>query len=235
MVWLGGKCRHNLGIPGRRDRAAMTYDSIRERVVLFGGFNGVNLSDTWEWDGDRWIDVTPSTNNPPAADVKNAMAFDTVRGVTVMFTGSQTWTWDGTSWTNMTPASNNPSTNDGRHALIFDDRLQQAILHSGTNTWAWDGAQWRDFTLSSSSPRPVPDNDSAVVYDSIRQKTVLVDEEIVWELSGNVWEDVTPSNIRPPAGKMAYDVSGNQVFIVWSIWREYFSNMGVEWTAFGVT
>jgi len=39
---------------------AMTYDPIRERVVLFGGQSGLTtasplLGDTWEWDGKQWV------------------------------------------------------------------------------------------------------------------------------------------------------------------------------------
>jgi hypothetical protein len=35
---------------------AMAYDSVRGRVVLYGGSDGEsNLADPWEWDGRRWI------------------------------------------------------------------------------------------------------------------------------------------------------------------------------------
>src|SRR5262245_16352594 len=35
--------------PSARCDNAFAYDSARQRVVSFGGFNGFYLSDTWEW------------------------------------------------------------------------------------------------------------------------------------------------------------------------------------------
>ena len=32
----------------------MAYDNLRNRTILFGGFSGGALSDTWEWDGTAW-------------------------------------------------------------------------------------------------------------------------------------------------------------------------------------
>lgn len=34
----------------------MTYDSLRQRVVISGGYNGAYLSNTWEYDGSDWTD-----------------------------------------------------------------------------------------------------------------------------------------------------------------------------------
>jgi hypothetical protein len=46
--------------PSLRNGHALAYDAVRNRVVLFGGFrNGQDFSDTWEWDGSRWTEVTP--------------------------------------------------------------------------------------------------------------------------------------------------------------------------------
>jgi hypothetical protein len=42
--------------PFRRGSPSMSYDPLRERIVLFGGFDpaGNDLDDTWEWDGQAW-------------------------------------------------------------------------------------------------------------------------------------------------------------------------------------
>ena len=46
--------------PSLRNGHAMAYDASRNRVVLFGGFRpGQDFSDTWEWDGTRWSEITP--------------------------------------------------------------------------------------------------------------------------------------------------------------------------------
>src|SRR6202166_642595 len=89
-------------IPPARQFAAMTFDSTRNRTVLFGGGNSafVNLSDTWEFDGATWVQRTPTTS-PPGL-IGSAMAFDANRHVAVLFGGgtqsgnsAATWEWDG--------------------------------------------------------------------------------------------------------------------------------------------
>ncbi len=42
--------------PSPRMLHAMTYDAVRERVILFGGSRGAD--ELWEWDGQRWKQVT---------------------------------------------------------------------------------------------------------------------------------------------------------------------------------
>src|SRR5262249_8951846 len=44
--------------PSARTFHAMAYDLVRQRTVLFGGWDMVLnffLSDTWEWDGSNWV------------------------------------------------------------------------------------------------------------------------------------------------------------------------------------
>ena len=40
--------------PVGRWRHSMVYDSLRKRVILFGGSGVTDLNDTWSWDGFRW-------------------------------------------------------------------------------------------------------------------------------------------------------------------------------------
>ncbi len=43
-------------MPTARSGQSMVYDAARQKVVMFGGYSDVtssNLSDTWEWDGDK--------------------------------------------------------------------------------------------------------------------------------------------------------------------------------------
>ena len=50
--------------PAPRIEPAMAYDSQRGVTVLFGGDNGSNLGDTWEWNGSTWTQL--STKGPTA-------------------------------------------------------------------------------------------------------------------------------------------------------------------------
>jgi len=39
---------------------ALAYDAVRNRVVLFGvSRSGQDFSDTWEWNGTAWSQITP--------------------------------------------------------------------------------------------------------------------------------------------------------------------------------
>src|SRR4051795_9917868 len=57
--------------PSARSGACAAYDSVRQRLVLFGG-NGAP-ADTWEWDGTVW---SQRATVGPSARTHAAMAFD---------------------------------------------------------------------------------------------------------------------------------------------------------------
>ncbi|MEL6547066.1 MAG: hypothetical protein AAFQ82_20740, partial [Myxococcota bacterium] len=81
--------------PPARASHAMVYDKERQRVVLHGGQLADNseANDTWEWDGQRWTEVTSTQLNPPAR-FAHGMVYDTARRQVVVFGGSarrDTW------------------------------------------------------------------------------------------------------------------------------------------------
>src|SRR6266849_6082974 len=87
--------------PSARTFAASAYDSKQNRVVLFGGWNGIGpLGDTWQFDGTTWTNLAPAVAPPAASNA--AIAYDPVREVSVLYGGStdtavsaDTWEWDG--------------------------------------------------------------------------------------------------------------------------------------------
>ena len=64
-IWNGTTWKEHFGIksPGVREFAAMTYDPIRKRALLWGGVKrtspGKTYYDTWEWDGAKWTQLNP--------------------------------------------------------------------------------------------------------------------------------------------------------------------------------
>ena len=76
--------------PLYRNYHRMTYDEHRGVVVLFGGYNLFldvpSLDDLWEWDGIDWHQV-PTVGLKPAARRDFSMAYDSIRGVHVVFGG----------------------------------------------------------------------------------------------------------------------------------------------------
>ncbi len=155
--------------PGRRDGAAITFDSERGRAVLFGGSDDATsqpLGDTWEWDSETntWTQLSPA-GIMPRARRGHAIAYDGARKRVVLYGGyagpdamEDTWTWDGTSWQRVgTAAAPHPSPRTG-HGMAFDAKRGRLVLHgrSGpfivgnvgqpnrapTDTWEWDGSAW---------------------------------------------------------------------------------------------
>src|SRR5438552_12415430 len=128
----------------------MAYDGVRGRAVLFSGVGvngGGNPADTWEWDGSNWSQRSPATS--PAARTGHAMAFDSGRGVTVLFGGmyyrNDTWEWDGNNWIPRAPPVS-PPVRFG-HALAYDSGRGVTVLFGGAgdsgprnDTWEWNGA-----------------------------------------------------------------------------------------------
>lgn len=79
-------------VPPPRSFASLTYDPTRARVVLHGGLAGVGgayLSDTWEFDGNCWKDVTNPSALPPARGIF-ASSYDAARAELVVFGGTVT-------------------------------------------------------------------------------------------------------------------------------------------------
>jgi hypothetical protein len=65
----------------------MAYDSVRGKVVLFGGADptGNPLNDTWVWDGSDRTEE-PNTGQP-APRFNHAMTYDSSHGELVLFGG----------------------------------------------------------------------------------------------------------------------------------------------------
>src|SRR6185295_2793722 len=117
--------------PHERVYHAMAYDSLRGRVVLFGGgfTGGLVLGDTWEWDGTYWTQVA---NSGPSPRYGHALAYDSRRRRVVLFGGQtkipgtdsskyldDTWEWDGAVWKEV-PITGARPTARSEHAMVYD-------------------------------------------------------------------------------------------------------------------
>jgi hypothetical protein len=212
--------------PSARCGHFMAYDSIRKRIVLFGGsstFNQTfgNLNDTWEWDGTNWTKLNPTTK--PSFRSNGAMAFDAARGKVVLFGGSDavsgistdntTWLWDGVNWTAAATPSG-PSARYG-HSMAFDPIRSRVVLVGGWTwnpqasgyqttgeTWEWDGSLW----LQAANPLPQGQSSASFVFDSSRGVPLLVGGadrmgtvfSAAWSWDGISWQQIPTSTIAPP-------------------------------------
>lgn len=194
------------GSPDARWAHGMAFDAARGRIVLFGGQTirlgqGVQLADTWEFDGSQWIRRIPAAQ--PNARVYHGMAYDAARQRVVLFGGSaagqgtvaDTWEWDGSNWTLLQPASS-PSAR--LSALAYDVGRQLVVLFSGSgagplgDTWEWDGTNW---SLRQPASSPPARAGHALVHDAARGRTVLfggsdssrAETPDLWEWDGTTW------------------------------------------------
>jgi len=219
-------------VPPTREFGAMTFDSTRNRTILWGGGNSafVNLNDTWEFDGTSWLQRTPSTS-PPAL-VGSAMAFDANRHVSVMFGGSgfpgnsaATWEWDGTNWTLRTFATS-PAARFWT-TMAYDSARGKIVLFGGDgasstefgDTWEYDGLTWTHMTPANS---PTPRFGAAMAYDPGLGRVVLFGGRVsgqrmadTWEWDGNNWTQFTPAATPFPRfwHTMAFDPQVGHVVI----------------------
>ena len=223
--------------PQARDEHAVAYDSARDRVVLFGGYNGsVRLGDTWEWAGSTqsWTQLTPATAPSPRSS--HAMAYDSSREKSVLFGGSEagitgtiygdTWEWDGSIWTQV--STTGPPIRFG-HAMAYDNGRGKVVLFGGVNSssgflgdiWEWDGNNWTNPSpLASPTGRSKP----SMAYDSARDKTIMfgglnysgyLGDTWEWDGSAQVWTQLTPatSPIQRSNHATAYDSGRGKVIL----------------------
>jgi hypothetical protein len=172
--------------PPPREHFSMVYDSLRSRVIVFGGYVSqqdaapVLLNDTWEYDGNNWVEHDAST--APVPRYFASVTYDSARGKVVLFGGNtqnqtlnDTWEYDGSNWTQK-PTQHAPAPRC-KAALAFDSSRAQSVLFGGgcnnptlSDTWEYDGSDWRQIN-SAVSP---PDREAAgLAYDSGRRKMVL--------------------------------------------------------------
>jgi len=178
--------------PSYRYMHAMVYDASRERVVVFGGYyydggNAYDLNDVWEWDGDTgvWVERTPISGDMPAARSTHAMAYDSDRGVVMVYGGLQDyamWEWDGDGdsgngrWQRHDLVGTGPGYKS-RHVMFYDTARKKAVLYGGADgqrdIWEWDATtnQWKKRTPSGLNP--VGREFSAMVYDTLRERAVV--------------------------------------------------------------
>ena len=209
--WLARFSQH---YPSPRRNAAIACDSLRQRIVLFGGrdANGP-LAETWEWDGTDWTQRFPVTSPPPLDE--SAMVYDTLHQRTVLFGGvspgsnvGMTWEWNGADWTRRFPATSPLART--RHAMAYDELRQRIVLFAGigpggsdNDTWEWNGTTWSQHAIGATN-LPFNRNAHCLVYDAHRQRVMLFGGhssnghlDDTWEWDGTQWTQQLPL-LSPP-------------------------------------
>jgi hypothetical protein len=216
-----------MGSPVARSGASMTYDSVRQVTLMFGGGINSNITDyndLWSWNGTTWINLVPN-GSPTAPPVRNSagLVFDSNRGVSVLFAGNirgdsmldDTWEWNGSAWRNATPSGlggggTNP-TSRMQFAAAFDTVTNTMIIYGGCGAsgcsgllgdmWSWNGAAWTSLTVTPPDPGPLAA--TYMAFDTATSQAILYldnpSSPSTWALSSSVPGQMQWSNLSPPA------------------------------------
>jgi hypothetical protein len=213
-----------------RTEAAISYDSRRARVVLFGGgdSSGKAVGDVWEFDGTAWGQRTVPAR-PPTLPGFN-MVYDEARGRGVLFGGtitadtpsSDTWELDASGWSLRHPAASPPGRSD--FTAVYDSDRRRTVIVGGSDevnvlsdTWTYDGTTWR----SIASPAQLQREAASAAYDTVRHRAVLFGGLFfstyladTWALDSTGWHSITGAG--PPArasAAMAYDMARGKLVL----------------------
>jgi hypothetical protein len=155
--------------------------------VVVAGPCGTNTSHAAQLTVSKpWMLIS---TNGPAPRSAHAMAYDSRRGVTVLFGGDDTsrlygdtWEWNGNTW--FLRSTNGPLARFGA-SMAYDSSIGKILLIGGNigaqlgvfdplhwfraGTWAWDGSTWTLLTPNGPSGRQF----AAMAFDSQAKRTVL--------------------------------------------------------------
>ncbi len=215
--------------PPRRIYPSLVFDQARGRTVLFGGISvpgNLPLGDTWEWDGETWVQLSETGPSPRIA----SMVYDPIREDVILHGGNvgrDTWRWNGELWTQVLTSTAPPTGG----AMAFDPIRQQVLFYGGSvpgpggfpsllgQTWAFDGSDWSRLQPPATPPPRISHmmttdtaNGRVVLFGGFSAEGVL-DE--TWSWDGMTWEQLQPA-VSPPARanhSMLYDATRQRVVI----------------------
>jgi len=227
---------HHTMAPAVRSGSTSSYDSKRDRLIMFGGndtsFHVTN--EVYEWTGFDWITLDPVV--APVQRAASAMAYDRDLDRTVMFGGfdgtyeiGDTWLWNGAVWTNVNAPG--PIGRTG-HVMVYDPRRRVVVLFGGyrtgaefgvfDDTWEFDGKAWKQITTAHA---PAKREYAEAAYDPKAGAIVLTGGDSgfgatvyfadTWTYDGTDWHDVTPGGLSPKVASAAigYDLGSQRVLM----------------------
>ncbi len=214
--------------PARRE-GALAYHAASGTVVLFGGegLGGIDLDDTWKWNGLQWTKVSGA--GPPARRAA-VLVHDTARDKDVLFGGfagtdtlNDTWEFDGTSWRKLDVVSPTPR---GHAAAAYDPVRRRIVVFGGNleglatiraDTWEFGETFWEPV---SSALTPEARYGASMVYQPATSSVLMFGgitnssgaSAQLWSWDGSNWLLVSNTGPDPRAGA-ALGVMGTRLVL----------------------
>ena len=213
------------------------YDSLRRRIVMYGGTtipSTGSLAETWQTDGVTWAEMAGASVE---GRDHHAMTYDSGRGRSVLFGGGvrvsgqpyqfrdTTWEWDGVAWRQV--ATQGPGAR-GLASMTYDRTRKQVVLFGGlgapkgpdsprpyfNDTWLWNGRTWRRVA----DVGPPPRYGHAMAFDTAAGVALMyggntTDDQAVtdmWQWDGRRWSEIKLVDPTPGArfgAAMVYDAA----------------------------
>ena len=177
--------------PPKRAFGTMVYDAARQVMVLFGGRGDQahQHSDTWEYDGVSWSQV--STAHIPPARKSHKMVYDRGLGASVIYGGSaggvfsDVWRYDGIDWVEWRLESKlGHGTIKERfdHAMAYDEAHGKIIVFGG---FEQDSNEYLNDTWSINTNNKAGILQTALVDASLPAHTQLLEVNVEAQIQEN--------------------------------------------------
>jgi len=212
--------------PDGRYQMGFTYDSLRDRIWLFGGTGTTTYDDLWYWTPStkEWTPLTVSGTRPTAR-YGTWMFYDAARDKIYLFGqnqgGYQNWEYDPqlNTWKDRTVTSPPSGVSRSYFDVAFDSNRGKIVMLGGyfggvynTDVWEWDTTTgiWAQLVPVAGSTLPDGRYYHTIAYDSIRRLIVMVGGyhsvtgfsgpgNDSWEWDANLlkWNETTPVGVKP--------------------------------------
>ncbi|MEZ4366530.1 MAG: DUF4215 domain-containing protein [Kofleriaceae bacterium] len=214
--------------PPGRIQCAMAYDPRRGRIVLSGGAAAIGFvaSDTWEWDGETWVQVATSG---AGQRYRHRLEYVGSREAMLLYgteTSSTTYTWNGSAWSYQ---GLGPSPGRWDAGLAYDPVRDVVVMFGGgrssgnpapkNDTWEWDGSSWTQMAPTTVPPAvAIP----MLWYSQVDHAVTLhVGDGNRWWYQDGEWTAVPLSASGPPAATdgMIGAAHDRQLLLGSTLWR----------------
>ena len=210
--------------PPPRELHKMAYDSVRRRIVLYGGqtdtTSGVPaiLGDQWEFDGatGAWTQVSAAA--APGPRLPFGLVYDEARQALVLYGGENprlawydsikkdTWMYQNGTWRTV-PTPQSPGARrrgdmawDGFHRVtVLVGGVDYNGNGSGNDVWEFDGASWQPVDARGDL---APGTGGVASWDKARRQILLVGGDL--RTRGSLFTDV-PAQGERTAATRAWD------------------------------